>query len=552
MLPMRLTGLMVGLGLLTACPADDPDSAATGTGDGGTADADTSVDGTSIDGTGVADGESDATEDSADSTGGEAAGIPAAGGIVIDYIEANQGIGVRIGADGEWVGAEGRTAPLAANRLSLVRVFWAVPDDWTPREIEGRATFYLPDGTTVTSSETKMVEGDSFVGSLNETFNFGLQAKDAVPGVGYSVALYEVDEAFADPSVTEPPRLPANEESVLVGVEDSYQKLKVVLVPFTYNNGAGCVTEPDLTDETMQLYADKIFQMNPIDTLEFEIHETLSWDTELASLGEINQLLAGLRFDEGAPPETYYYGHIDVCAGGVDGAAGLANGIPVDPTMDNAFQRVSSGVSFDPELSAETFVHEVGHSQGRRHIACDGEGGVDITYPEEGGAIGEWGFGVIDFALRHPTVTKDYMTYCTPTWVSNFGWNKVWPTIEILSSWDAEAPADTAPNPYGDGSVLVGLILKDGKEIWSTVPGGVPAQQLTDAMQVEFSIGGGRVALHNTRVEQLPDSDDLLVVTPLPKGFDAVDQMARVVGPQRFEIVKSSVSVKHHMRTVRR
>lgn len=538
---------MVGFGLLAACPAEDADPESADTGNGGTGNDET----TTGQSTGATDGGMATTEVSVGSTGGEPAGIPAAGGIGIDYIEANQGIGVRIGADGAWVGPQDRTAPLAANRLTLVRVFWRVPDDWTPREIEGRITFYLADGTTTTSSETKMVEGDSFVGSLDETFNFGLQAEDAAPGVGYSVELFEVDEAFADPDVTEPPRLPADEESVLVGVETSNQKLKIVLVPFSYNDGAGCVTDPDLSEETMQLYFDKMFQMNPIDTLKFEIHETLAWNTQLTSLGEINQLLSGMRFDEGAPPETYYYGHIDVCAGGIGGAAGLAHGIPVDPTIENAFQRVSTGVSFDPELSAETFVHEVGHSQGRRHIQCNGEGGFDPSYPEEGGAIGEWGFGVVDFRLRHPTVTKDYMTYCTPTWVSNFGWNKVWPTIQTLTSWEA---ADAAPTttPYGSGSLLVGLLLADGKEVWNTVPGGVDASELTDDVQLEFSAGGRRLALQGTRVEKLPGSEDRMLVTPLPPGFDAVDQMARVVGHQRTDIARSAVSIKHHARTTLR
>ena len=539
---------MVGFGLLVACPAEDAEPESADTGNDGTGNGETTTGQTT--GSAEDDGTT-TTEVSADSTGGEPAGIPAAGGIGIDYIEANQGIGVRIGADGAWVGPQDRTAPLAANRLTLVRVFWRVPEDWTPREIEGRITFYLADGTTISSSETKMVDGDSFVGSLDETFNFGLQAEEASPGVGYSVELYEVDEAFADPDVTEPPRLPADEESVLVGVESSNQKLKIVLVPFSYNDGAGCVTDPDLSEETMQLYFDKMFQMNPIDTLEFEIHETLAWNTQLTSLGEINQLLSGMRFDEGAPPETYYYGHIDVCGGGIGGAAGLAHGIPVDPTVENAFQRVSTGVSFAPELSAETFVHEVGHSQGRRHIQCNGEGGFDPSYPEEGGAIGEWGFGVVDFRLRHPTVTKDYMTYCTPTWVSNFGWNKVWPTIQTLTSWEV---ADAAPTttPYGNGSLLVGLLLEDGKEIWNTVPGGVDPSELTDDMQVEFSAGGRRLALQGTRVEKLPGSEDRMVVTPLPPGFDSVDQMARVVGHQRVDITRSAVSIKHHARTTLR
>ena len=549
---MKNLGLTVLSSLLIGCPAEDPPQEEENTGGNTTEEATTEATTTSPTSTPTT---STSTTDGS-SSGDGVDGIPATGGIRIDFIEANQGIGVKIGENGRWVGPEGRTAPLVARRVTLVRVFWTVPDDWEPREIEGRITFYLPDGTTITDSEVETVSADSFVGTLDDSFDFGLMADQALPGVGYSVELYEVDPAFADPAVTAPPRLPEDEESVLVGVEDSWQKLKVVIVPFNYDNGGNCVTEPDLTESTMQLYYDKMLQMNPIDTLEIEIHDTLEWNTPLESLGEINSLLSDLRFEEGAPPETYYFGHIDVCAGGIDGAAGLAHGIPNDPTMENAYQRVSTGVSYDPELSAETFVHEVGHSQGRSHIACNGEeGGPDPTYPNKGGDIGEWGFGVVDFMLRHPTATKDYMTYCTPTWVSNFGWNKVYPTIRTLSTWDPEYPGNGAPGPDADpykGSLLVGTLLPSGKEIWNTVPGAVAEHELTDDTQIEFSIGGEVLARQPARVTEIPDSRDLLVVTPLPEGFDAVDTITRVTADRRVTIDRARVRLAHHKRAIKR
>jgi hypothetical protein len=546
-------GLAVLSSLLVGCPAEDPPQEEENTGGNTTEEATSEPTTTSP--TSTTPTTSTSTSEGS-SSGSGVDGIPASGGMRIDFIEANQGIGVKIGENGRWVGPEGRTAPLVARRVTLVRVFWTVPDDWQPREIEGRITFYLPDGTTVNDAEVKMVNADSFVGSLDDSFNFGLLAEQALPGVGYSVELYEVDPAFEDPTVTAPPRLPEQEESVLVGVEDSWQKLKVVIVPFNYDNGGNCVTEPDLTESTMQLYYDKMLQMNPIDTLEIEIHDTLDWNTPLESLGEINSLLSDLRFEEGAPPETYYYGHIDVCAGGIGGAAGLAHGIPNDPTMENAYQRVSTGVSYDPELSAETFVHEVGHSQGRSHIACNGEeGGPDPTYPNEGGDIGEWGFGVVDYMLRHPTATKDYMTYCTPTWVSNFGWNKVYPTIRTLSMWDPEYPGNGAPGADADpykGSLLVGMLLPSGKEIWHTVPGTVPEHELTDDTQIEFSIGGEVLARQRARVTEIPDSSDLLVVTPLPEGFDAVDTISRIDAEGRVTFDRARVKLSHHARTIER
>ena len=37
--------------------------------------------------------------------------------------------------------------------------------------------------------------------------------------------------------------------------------------------------------------------------------------------------------------------------------------------------------------------------------------------------------------IASPT-TKDYMTFCDPSWVSDYGWNNVYSVIETLTNWD--------------------------------------------------------------------------------------------------------------------
>jgi hypothetical protein len=261
-----------------------------------------------------------------------------------------------------------------------------------------------------------------------------------------------------------------------------------------------------------------------------------------------------LRFAENAAPGTYYYGLIDACKFGVgpeDGfqAAGLANGIPsLPPTMDQAYQRVSTGLYYPTVLneSAETFVHEVGHCQGRSHVLCSGdERGVDVTYPEQGGDVGEWGFGVIDFRLRHPTVHKDYMTYCTPTWVSTYGWNKVVPAIEEISTWPTADIGPAGPPTGGSGALLVGTILPSGQELWQTVPGGVDSNRFDPDVRVSFSAAGKEIALQGAEVTTLPDSDIKRIVAPLPAGFDAVDGITLVEGTKRRSVDRSTMLLSH-------
>ena len=49
---------------------------------------------------------------------------PVRGGLEIDWVEADQGVGVAIGRDGAGVGGAERTSYLIQNRLTLVRAFW--------------------------------------------------------------------------------------------------------------------------------------------------------------------------------------------------------------------------------------------------------------------------------------------------------------------------------------------------------------------------------------------------------------------------------------------
>ena len=479
--------------------------------------------------------------------------MPALGGLEVDWVEANQGIGVAVGKDGAGVDGQDRTSYLIQNRLTLFRAFWKpLPADWVPRPIEARLIVTYPDGTTKSQSNTTTVEGESFVGNLAKSWYWGLMKEEVVPGLKFRVELYETEEGYAllapnTPAGTNPPNLPLTGDA-FVGIEDSYQVLKVVVVPFPYNDGMGCNTVPDTSEATMQMFRDFMFMMNPIEDLQIEMHAPIPWDKPLSDFDELNSFMSGLRADENAPPNYYYFGLVDVCSGGLGGAGGKAFGIPKGGTAASkadAWQRVSGGLSLvkSPDWSAETFVHEVGHSQGRYHVHCNGqEGGPDWSYPYPNGEIGEWGFGVINYTLYHPTVHRDYMTYCHPVWASTFGWNKTYPTIKTLSSWDMAGPA--APEePVG--SILVGSIYPNGKETWITVPGDVHPEDLSAVHSVEFMAGGQKLAAHPAAYLPEPDGDIVHVVARLPDGFEKATEIVRVAGEKRTKTKVEAIS-QHH------
>jgi hypothetical protein len=230
------------------------------------------------------------------------------------------------------------------------------------------------------------------------------------------------------------------------------------------------------------------------------------------------------------------------CDGGPDGVGGQAISIPGFPTQTNGWARTAVGRWYSSLSStANTFVHEVGHTQGRAHIYCSGEeGGTDPSYPYEGGDIGTWGFGVLDFSLHTPTNGKDYMTYCGNTWVSDWGWSKVVPYIREITTWSF---AD-AVNPETTGSrILVGLFdEQSGEEHWFVTEGTVEGRAANPADTFEFVSADGMARRLPSTLQSMGDGG-YNVAVPLPDDlvFDSALAVTRWHGDKASPIENISV-----------
>lgn len=151
---------------------------------------------------------------------------------------------------------------------------------------------------------------------------------------------------------------------------------------------------------------------------------------------------------------------------------------------------------------------------------------------------------MIDFKLYHPTVNRDYMTYCHPVWASSWGWNKVYPVIKSLSGLDnAGAPA---PDDGQLGALMVGSLYPDGHTSWFTTPGSLQPEQLSAIHGVEFEIDGQPVQQAAAYLPQ-PDGDVVLIAAPLPARWDEVTKITRFAGPERFAVALEAVD-EHHRR----
>lgn len=503
--------LLPFLALFAACggsSASTGGDAAEATGQDGTADDDSDDD----DG----DENDDATSvgTSADSTGTDvpAENVPARG-IRIALVEANSGVAVPVARDGAWVDGPGRNAPMPKGRNTAFRVYVDVEEaGWVTRNIEARMTVIQSDGRETVYSESAEVAGDSSLTSLQSNILVGVVAEDILPYTAFQIELYEDGGDYSSlPEAAEPPRaIDAGPDQI--GIEASEQNMKVLLVPIEYDFG-GCQATPVLDEAGLQPYVDSMYQQNPLETLEVEVASPLRVDDLDLTNGNgfftlLNRIVQ-YRASLGVDPNVYVYGLFDncgVCIGDGGGCLlGVAPGTP-GASQGEAGMRAAIGTQFlsGSEVGIETFVHEIGHTQGRDHIACPGvsSAGPDPSFPHENGSIGVWGFGVRDFSIRNPSNHKDYMSYCSPTWVSDWQWSATFVRIKSLTEWDT---TDVAPEPTG--TQLMGTMnTETGESLWWTDRGHLADADVTAATS-NVTMRMGEQTLHTSAAAIEPWSE---------------------------------------------
>jgi hypothetical protein len=540
------TGPSDSLGDLGETGTGDEDPTSTGDGDPSTTgdgDGDPSTgDGDGDPSTGDGDGDGDPTT-------GDGDGDPpppfvpfdqsqwARGDIRVDRVEVNQGVAIEVVRDGQLIPVEQRTAGLVKERNALVQAYWAVPGSWQARPILARLHLRNTAGQLDSIDVVKTISGAPSSGSLTGPITWQLPAGVFQANTEFFIELREAEEAGSIPASSLSPSAPAGGMAPL-GVPPDPMEAKLVLVPVKYNYG-NCNTDTTAAlTNNFDAFANHFFVQNPVAELQIEIHPTgLTQSTQVTTLSQINNALVGLRFNDFAEPNEYYYGLIDACSGGVDGAAGLAPGLP-GPIKGAGDLRVSSGVWTGINSSRETFVHELGHNQGRPHSPCGGPDGADPNYPHDNAVIGVWGFDILTGAWKSPT-TRDYMSYCGPTWVSDWTWGFVHEQVRQLTSWDyaggsARDGLDDMPE------ILHGWVHPSGLEGWWTSPGELPEELLTTAESVAFYDDDGQLIDElpaaswvledgKTRyfMSEVPDSDLELVADIVRVSKDVEDLVPR-------------------------
>lgn len=477
-------------------------------------------------------------------------------GIWIRSMEANQGVEVPIYADGAWLfqgeragrfarvcGARGHwvdslEAPLIAGRSTLIRVWWESSADFEAREIEARLTLYAPDGAITIHRQVSWVDRlPPCNPELTDTFHFVVPPNAIVPGVEAQLELFEVGH-FSGEETSDAPRGHATTRQPL-GVTDTDTSITAIIVPIQHNIAQTCRDAPTIGEGAQKLFKDRLFAIHPVQEVRLSVSDPLIYEHPLneSFLGLLAEL-AELHGEVSAG--SHVYGVVHPCDGGPPGVQGLAIGVPDSPPDDEPWMRTSVGRWFEEDLekTADTLVHEIGHGLGRRHVACNGnESDPDLHYPYTHATIGGWGWNLIENTMIPPD-TKEYMSYCGPGWVSDWGWIQVVPHLE-------QRPENADRHP-----LIVGLISnRTGERYWLEADGPALSSRGHFRDRLEVSTTRGTYAVDG-RVEALQDDDSIQVALVGPPDLDptTIHEITQLIEHHRLPLLRAKSSSTHRKR----
>lgn len=439
-----------------------------------------------------------------------------AGEIQISKVSLYQGVEVPLVVDGEE--PTSLESPVVAGRPGLLRVFLDPKPKWEPRRVNVILTVRNGDDETVLEEKLR-IEEESVDDDLDTTVNFDLTGDLITSGLELVVEVREVDTDEPGGGKIEDAKWRSEATGGLnVEVTD---ELVIAIIPVRYNaDGSGRL--PDTSPSQIDRIQTLMTAMYPASTVTVRVDPVLDWNAAVnpfsswqwsALLEAINEMRDGAN----ETPNTYYYGMFNgddsltsYCqAGCILGMSLLAF------SANDDYFRASVGVGFPGTVSSETLAHEVGHAHGREHAPCGLYGQPsDPSYPYDDAEIGSWGYHILDGRLFTPTTYVDFMSYCSPTWISDYTYSALAYRIKTVGG-QARA-ATTRKHTL--------RVLEDGV----AVPGGqITLATTTVGDPVELSlVDGNGLPAGSMSAQFFPydhiDGGLVVIDAPLPEGFTAL------------------------------
>lgn len=283
---------------------------------------------------------------------------------------------------------------IVANREALLRVVATVGT--AGLIASGTATISLPNGRTeelqLNAPErvpTKVIEAD-----LSQIFWARVPAELVVPGMTALVKLQR-------PAVLDDSN-PDNENALVIPPPiEPGAPLAVTWVPITFEGLTASVenVDPHLVDLLPVASVQSLTRTPYLFNADFT-DPYVGW-------GDLLSDMWTLRLADAAT-STYYASIATTKGGDIAGMAYL--GSPV-----------ASGLS---DLAYDVSPHELGHTFSLDHAPCGVWG--DASYPYPAGRVGVEGISLeAPTPILYPRTHKDLMSYCQPTWISDYNYQKI-------------------------------------------------------------------------------------------------------------------------------
>lgn len=336
--------------------------------------------------------------------------------------------------------------PLVAGKATIVRVYAgtsgkpSVPIDKLTAILEtrqaGSSTWNLPLAPYNVESVAAIQASAIDRGDPDQTLNFRLQADQCQGTVEYRLSVFEPLHS-GDPDYS----------AVTTGTMEftNTRPLRLRVVRIRYQNAARGMNVPAPTTTDFWKTASYVQKTFPVASIEVVADSEELYDGDFTSYfesvpsaqgttGAVFHILYRLLLAENQPSDVLYFA--------------LVPGSPANQTAAGWAIGVAAGrMSIATTLMGSTMAQEVAHNCGfPNHAPCGEPPSPDPSYPVYGsyfsGSIGEYGFDNTDNAVFKPTDYADFMSYCTPAWISPYTHKG------LLKNFDASARVQ--PAAFGD------------------------------------------------------------------------------------------------------
>lgn len=465
----------------------------------------------------AAEPDPDAGEDAGDDTI-PTVGFELAQDVTISEVALFQAVKVPLMKDGKRVAPSSRKAQPIVGREGILRVYVTLGSTWEAKGVVAEVVLKSASiGADRRLTASKTLVTSSKDENIDSTFNVEIPTDAIASDTTYTVAL-KVAPGSGGSGSTEGAQYPSDPAGDAMEAQSTGETVKLMLVPVKYNaDGSGRL--PDMSDAQVELYKTMMYAMYPVKKkFEVTIHDPYPWSSVISRSGSgwdgILRAIQNLRTKEGAANDVYYYGLFmpaasfgGFCGGGcVSGLSSLA----MNP--GDAWARASVGLGYNGDQSGSTMQHEVAHAHGRAHAPCGpGISGIDPGYPYSGAKIGSVGYDITAKKLYASSVA-DIMSYCPPTWISDYNYNALMKRIQLINGAMMTFPS-LEPRNY-----RIVLVDGAGKLTWAESVT-LKTPPLADERKVTFVRADGSKATVTGMYYPYDHIEGGQLLVPEPTGF---------------------------------